>query len=296
MTTERSVARLPLRAADGSPALRGRPEPAERGVSSGEGRELLAWLEDARQARDNALSRLLDALYQVALRWARHRLRGLPDGADDAFDVAQEVVIRISIRLDQCRATSDQEIVGWTIAITRRAVADLLRAPAFRHEKLRRVSTESASGELDEVAFWTWIEQETGGGSDEALHAFGSDMASDATKGVRQTSAGRILIQRAACSAYEALPEVTRQVVNARLVESESWRGIGDALGITADAAKRRYQRAQGGLRRSILEHVAELPECQRATAVFVLLSWGVPIPGRPRPRRRASTPAPSSR
>lgn len=241
--------------------------------------QLVQWLHDARGSHVGALTPLLGALFAVAREAAHWYLRDLRSASDDARDVAQDVVIRISERLDQCYATTDGELVSWTVSITRRAVADLTRSPAFRHERSQAAPAEQVAEKLELVAFRDWRDRE-------ALTRLTEPLLTDDPEPLGPSvhaphAVGRYLVTEATRMAYGALSASKRALIQAHLVEAAPWREVGTQLGITPSAAKRRYQRALAELQRGIVRVVAGLPEHDRSAAAFVLCSRGVELSSR---------------
>lgn len=241
--------------------------------------QLVQWLHDARGSGVGALTPLLGALLEVARAAAQWYLRDLPSAFDDAGDVAQEVVIRIAERLHQCRASTDGELVSWTVSITRRAVADLTRSPTFKNERSQATPAEQVAGKLELAAFHDWRDQNALARLADPPPTDNVGLLEPWTHATHEL--GRHVVSQAARIAYGALSTGKQQLIQAHLVETARWREVGIQLGITPSAAKRRYQRALAELQRGILRVVAGLPDDDRRAAAHVLRSWGVELDSR---------------
>ena len=75
-----------------------------------------------------ALGELLAALLPIAERYTRPFLASRRDGYDAHQDLLQEWTVRVLRALPNCRATADEQLVDWALAIARRTIAQFYRA------------------------------------------------------------------------------------------------------------------------------------------------------------------------
>ena len=156
--------------------------------------------------------------WHVAYRWLCPRLRaaGARQPADDAADIAQEVALRVVRCHATCRATQEHQAVAWVLAITRNLLAD------HRRRETRR-----------EATLVEYREDAT--------------IACGAVNYRVQTT----------CQGHASLLGLLRgddlTVVQLRLGAQATWREIGEELGCSPAAAKRRFQRLVARLQRAAL-------------------------------------------
>ncbi|HEV2643860.1 MAG TPA: sigma-70 family RNA polymerase sigma factor [Candidatus Elarobacter sp.] len=216
---------------------------------------------------ESAIAELLTKLRYTLARRLRQRLPR--DAADDVDDYTQEALWRIWTRLHECHASDERGLRAWAFTVAWRvAVADRrrrvpalslhVRSEAMRHA-LARADTEAFDGltEPQSVAF-------TG-------DAVPSDSAQPSTAPCDGPMAE--LLARLASDAQRHLSVSTQELLYTRLVERASWSELGARYGITAPAARRRYQRAQVSLRRYVLEDLRGIGEPQRSQAIIWLSS-----------------------
>lgn len=175
-------------------------------------------------ALDELLARLREPIRQFVLS----RVGWAADAEDFAADVTQETLVRVAMRLGQCRATTDQQLIAWVLTIARREAATMLRAThsilavrSFRTEFERALSAEAAH---------RWV------------RAVNEDLLPDPE--------GALL--RVLAAVYDAEGATAGQLVRLHVVDRASWAEVARLLQTTPEAAKRRFQRAQRMLRRAM--------------------------------------------
>jgi RNA polymerase sigma-70 factor (ECF subfamily) len=200
--------------------MRTPPEPSPDGL-------LLTALRRAQTGDPEAEEMLLATLHAPILNYVKGYTRRMPDDGDVADDVAQETLIRMATRLRSCRAESDDQVLGWALAIARTRLADYLRRIPPAVERM-----------TDDVAGPTYSPTDTSG-------------AGTALRG---------LVRRV----VRSLPRETRVLLELRVERGESWAEVAQALRTTAAGAKRRFQRAQARLQRELEGSADRLPVSQR--------------------------------
>lgn len=182
------------------------------------GVELFPLLEQARRGDIQVLGRFCQELRPCLVREVTRRLRG--GWTEDWIeDVVQECLLDVLRGLHGCSANSEVELRAWARAIARRQVAILI------HREWPRL--ESA------IPIYT-------------LNDLAESSATDPSPGFAA------LLAVLAAAADELTPTQSR-LLWLRLQADATWREIGADLGITASAAKRRYQRLTASLRRRCL-------------------------------------------
>lgn len=189
----------------------------------------------ARVGCARALDRLLRHLEGPVYRYLLARLRAVPDAEDLARDLCQEVLIRAMVAIPRSSFASDGRLLSWGLTIARNVLLDHLRQARGRAE---------VRGEAH------WARAVAGG------PLLGEDAPPP-----------RVL-EMLAADALAELPEATAELLRLRLVAGRSWKEVADALGIAESAAKRRFQRLQGSLRRVILARLDALPPDTRCAAL----------------------------
>lgn len=187
--------------------------------------------EDLTRGDDRACDQLIGRIYSTVLRVVTRRLRGLPNSDSDATEITHEALLRVSISLDQCRATRDAEAWSWIWAIVSTARVDYLRRelPQLAH----RVLQDEVARTLGVASWEDWRD--------------GLD---------REPSVGDAQLMRALMQAYEALPETTMELILDRVHLGLSLRELANKYGTTPAGIKRRYQRATCTLRRQVIRLV----------------------------------------
>lgn len=194
---------------------------------------LIRLLHAAQRGDRTALEALLTRIHPAIIGYARRRLHGVREPEEVAQDLAQEVLIRVAEQITTCRATSEAQMHGWYLTITRHLIIDFLRAPSVRREQTDDV-------EACEAAAVMRVLQD-------------------------QDGPGWTLEMGLLARAQEQLRPDTQSLLYHRLVESAGWEELGELCGSTPGGAKRRFQRATARLRKEIETQVGHLPPDQRA-------------------------------
>lgn len=180
-----------------------------------------------------ALEALSGRLWGPVRRYLLKRLGGDPGGRESAADLTQEVLLRVITHLGDLAATTDGELRAWVLAIARRRFID----------HLRQRSRDPMRG--------------------------ASPLANPSEPGrPERPGPGERALYRALMRAQARLPDATAQIFWLRLVSGAPWSEIGEDLGISEGAAKRRFQRGQQRLRRLVREEIAGLDDDLRKRAL----------------------------
>lgn len=202
------------------------------------GRTLLALLEGARGGGEEVLELLLDRLRPRVKRYLVGRLQSHPSTDALAEELTQDVLYRITVSIEDCRAETEQQLHSWIRTIARRRVID-------RYRKRER--------ELDKRV---WQEDQRLDGRlliDELIDEDTELTSEDVTE--LDEILGALLWE-----AQAELSAGTRQTLRRRLLYGETWPQVGEVVGTSGAGAKRRYQRAQDRLRQEVLARIRELP------------------------------------
>ena len=181
------------------------PHQKEVGLES-EASELTALADLASAGDSDALESLLAQLYPIVRTFIGRRI---PARDLDGDDLVQSSMIRVWMKLPQCRATSDRQLLHWCRVIAWRITLD-----HFRHPR-------------------------------RGLFISLAEPLAEPTPG--DDSPGKLILAMAA--AWPELPEATQKLIWAKVIEGRSWSEIAEEQGTTVSAAKRRFQRAQKRLR-----------------------------------------------
>ena len=203
-----------------------------------------------------ALDCLLRRVEGPVYRYLLARLRAAPDAEDLARDLCQEVLIRAMAAIPRSTFASDGRLLSWGLTIARNVLLDHLRQARGR-------------GEVRGDAHWARAEA-------------GGPLPGEDAPPPR-------LLEGLAAEALAEVPEATAELLRMRLMGGRSWKEVADALGIAESAAKRRFQRVQGSLRRKILARLDALPPECRCAALRRLPQEGAAFhsPGEPSTGRR---------
>lgn len=178
-------------------------------------RRLLEWRDRAVQGDDAALEALIKALHEPVQRFLAGRLTG-SYAAAFVQDAMQETFIRVCNSLQTCTADNLGQLVRWVLTVARNCAMDTLRTneiwSALRNDPFIMERAREADIRNDVDAF----------------------------------------LQKRLMSAYGELPAGTQQLLWEHLVCGASWAEVALSLGTTPTAAKRRFQRAQARLRRTL--------------------------------------------
>ncbi len=184
-------------------------------VAVAEPRDALALLRATRAGDAQAYETLLLTLRLPMRRYLRARFRFAIAPEMCYEDIEQDALLHVHVHLPDCRAETEGALIGWALAIARRAALDVLREP-FETRSLHssvvmeRLADDAAGPDAEETP----------------------------------VSARRLV------EAQQWLPAVDQELLWRRLVRRESWVEVGAALGLSWTAARRRFQRAQQILRR----------------------------------------------
>ncbi|MBK8059513.1 MAG: hypothetical protein IPK33_17145 [Gemmatimonadetes bacterium] len=204
--------------------------------------DLTALLDSHRHGDDGddaALERLLARLEPPLRRFLARRVRAMGRDLDFVQDAMQQSLVAIVLGLHGCRAQTDAELVAWALGVARNQLAELLRREGPWSDSLDDDQAPVVVGE----SFHT-----SAGQCDDV------DPGLDVLLGV----VGRI---------SAALPAKAAALLWMRLIADYEWHEVGAELGISAGAAKLRFQRMQVSLRAHVREQLSELPEPERRSA-----------------------------
>lgn len=185
-----------------------------------------------------ATEAFLIEIYPVVSRFFSRAL-----GADHPWvdDLTQETTIKVYDRLSTCRSSTERSVVAWALQVARNTWIDLWRSGAL---------LDRSEGGTEELSGWY----------DDA-----------------EPSDLKLLLQIVA-RAQDQLGAQAHEILYLRLVENASWSTVGDAMGLKASAAKRRFQRAQVKIRGRVLGEIRRLPPAQRAELFARLRSLGASV------------------
>lgn len=206
---------------------------------------LSRYLARARDGDDDALEALLCRLHPILLRFARAQLAEEAEAEETASDIAQKAMIRITRGLDGCRAEADPQIHAWALQVVKNLCTDHFRAARAR--ALRSLPLSSWTNEVE-----------------------GSLLDTELAGRTRTDRGGRVL-NRALQEALRALPITARRLLRLRVQQGMTWSQIARELGLTRDAAKRRFERIQSRLRKETLRKIENLSEPDREAALRYL-------------------------
>lgn len=206
--------------------------------------DVVALLRGAQAGDDADSERLFGLIRPYVVQVASAFLGTCPSAVMMAEDVAQEALYRAFRSLRTCRAASEGEVFCWLRTITRRIAIEMLRTHG------PRVSRHGV--ELTVAA---------------AIAEDGLERDVDGIPGIDSP-------ERRVFDAYDMLPDDSAQVVYLHLITACRWDDVGREMGISATAAKRRYQRAQHAIRTA----VKRWSDAQLAVETEVIVE--VPMPG----------------
>jgi RNA polymerase sigma factor (sigma-70 family) len=211
---------------------------------------LIDLVRRSQEGDERALEQLLGALHVHAIRFLESWLHQSREWRELARDLAQDTLIRAARGLGAFRGTTDGEVVAWCVVIARNAGVDRLRAE--RDEK----AAEDVRVEVDGFRAGNW----------------GRDADGD------EASTGLRVLVRLLGEVHDEEPEESQELLWRRLVQHDTWREAGQALGVPETAAKRRYQRAQERLRVAVLRKVVRLAPHELAAVSRWLERAGVAV------------------
>lgn len=206
--------------------------------------DLVALVRAATRGDTRSLEALLARVHPMLRRYAATTVG---THHDMASDIAQESLVRIVRGIHQLRADNESQIVAWCLAITRNLCIDWLRHLAIE-------PTHNASS------------------SNFAYEAVPERRSDSAEESPRQMLFALV----SACE--RELPDITRSILYLRLVEGAPWKEIGHSLELPATAAKRRFQRAQTTLLRSVMRSIERCGVPHREALLDQLRHFGVRV------------------
>lgn len=213
--------------------------PGERTCESTPLVELLATIRTEDAPDPSAMPMVIRAVEPAIRTFIQFRVTRA--GFDHSFaeDVLQDALLLITLRAHQCRATSVRSAMSWMRSVARSAITE-----AMRREGPPRSSLDG---------------QRSAGA---AVQSF------DESIGRRpECTAGMETMLRLTVDASLALSPQDATLLWMRLIAEEEWSDIGLALGISATAARRRFQRAQRSMRRRVQHELSSLPPGAHAAA-----------------------------
>ena len=191
------------------------------------------------------LSEFLERLYVPVHRFVRARLNGFAEPDEAAADVAQDTLVRLARSAVTCRGRSDGEIIAWALQVARRVLITYCHAHAT--ELLARRFTDD-------------------------LRAAGVAVCFEESVGrVPPQDPGFELLLRMTVNAYSKASPSTAELFWLRLVGGAEWAEIARELVTTESAAKRRFQRAQATIRRTLVQWINGLCPEDQARVLRVL-------------------------
>lgn len=185
------------------------------------------------------VARLLERLERPVRNFMRRRARTLGCSGDFEQEATQQALVAIVIGLDGCRARNDGELVAWVLGVARNQIAELLRREGPWGARLDDERVNHCVGESYHTAACALDDVEPG-------------------LEVLLEVVGRISMRAQSESAV---------LLWMRLVGRSEWQEVGEELGISAGAAKLRFQRLQVSLRAMVREQLDLLPEPDRELA-----------------------------
>lgn len=186
---------------------------------------LIELVERAQQGDSAALNHAVRRIYPRVLSYLQGRF---PSNAlaDQYEDVANEVMIRVVLHLDSCRARTNRRFLSWVMAIARREALRLVSSPRQRNEY------PVVPGALESMV----------PGKGTAIAGPGGSTLQPLLELLE------LLL--------DDLDEDKQRLLYLRFVQQLEWDAVGEELGTTGGAAKRRFQRLQKVLARRIVAAV----------------------------------------
>ena len=199
------------------------------------GTDLCRLIERARQEQPGALDRLLDSYRNYLRLLARTGLDASLQGKADPSDLAQDALLKASVRFGQFRGATDAELAGWLRKILARCLADFVR----RHRSQSRRAGREQS--LDRLL-------------DRSSQAMERVLATDGSS--PSASAQRRDLGVVLSDALAKLSEDHREVIVLHHLEGLDWDEVARRLGRTPGAARLLWTRALKQLRPLIDEQL----------------------------------------
>jgi RNA polymerase sigma-70 factor (ECF subfamily) len=186
----------------------------------------------ARQARDAALSRRLEAHRDYLTILARMQIGRRLQGKVDPADVVQETFLHAIRDVAQFRGTSDRELAGWIRRILAARLADLVR---------RFCGTQGRDVRLEQA-----LQVELDKSSQVLDRGLVSPLSSPSQRAVRREQATWL------AQALERLPTDYRDVLLLHHLEECDFPEVARRMGRSVEAVKKLWARALARLRRSV--------------------------------------------
>lgn len=213
-----------------------------------------------------ALESLLTELYPHVWHFLRPRLVGWRESSEVINDVTQETMVRLCMRIHQCRANTNRDISAWACTAARHTLVDLLRSPASG------LMAQQLAAELETDLDADDHELETGARRADNHIAAELSVSLDEACGLRPAEpAARERLLALVVQAYNAAATDTGELLWWRLVMGADWSEVGVELHTSTAGAKRRYQRALATLEREVRTLVQALPEVERGPVEALL-------------------------
>lgn len=214
-------------------------EPASRATERPLLVPLLEMIRTDRATYPSAMPMVIRSVEPVMRSFIEHRTALI--GFDHAFaeDVLQDALLVVSMRAHQCRATTDRAAMRWMLS-----VAHSTLSTALRRDGPRRLSLDDERSPI------------------EPAQTFDESIGRRA-----EASPGLEILLRLVVDASRALSGSDASLLWMRLIAEEEWGAIGATLGISATAARRRFQRAQKTMRRRVKDALVVLPPAARDAA-----------------------------
>jgi RNA polymerase sigma-70 factor (ECF subfamily) len=199
------------------------------------GSDLCRLIDRARRHEPGALDRLLGVYRNYLRLLARTGLDVSLQGKADPSDLAQDALLKASVRFGQFRGATDAELAGWLRQILARCLADFVR----RHRaESRRAGREQS---LDELL----------ARSSEAMERVLADDGCSPSASARRRDLGVVL-----SDALAQLSDDHREVIVLHHLEGLDWDEVARRLGRSPGAARMLWARALRQLRPLIDERL----------------------------------------
>lgn len=208
--------------------------------------DLIGLLNGAQAGSNQALEDLLTRLHVAVLSFVRRRFDDQRDAEAFAQDVASEALIRVAEGYRSCQATTDRQLMAWTLTIARNVGLDIVRSRLVRVGALVALPHDDPRNEIPSPA-----------------------------NRRDERSPAEDLLFHIMQEAHDRLPDSAQDLLWIRFVEGAEWAEVGSELGISSSSAKRRWQRMQARLRREILAGIHDLPKPERDRVLAHLAATG---------------------
>jgi DNA-directed RNA polymerase specialized sigma24 family protein len=196
----------------------------------------------ARSGHAASLVMFLRAVGTPVVRFIASRLGRTVEDAE-VEDVTAEVLSKVALNLPSCRATTPSAVWKWVWRITQNTVADAQRRAAKSTDREVPIDPGLWDGQADRTPI---------------------------PNGMR-------LLLELLRDIAETLPENVYTVLYLKEVEHESWKAIGQELGITWKQAEYLYRKHREPVLRDILRRIRSAPAADRREILDFLRSWRTP-------------------